>query len=78
VISKQSGNEGIRNCFTGTVHGIGYLGGTSTYRVQVSEDRLIEITSQNQLRPKDGNQAIDWEEDVVLSWEPSSSVVLTR
>jgi putrescine transport system ATP-binding protein len=78
MISKQSGNEGIRNCFTGTVHGIGYLGGTSTYRVQVSEDRLIEITSQNQLRPKDGNQAIDWEEDVVLSWEPSSSVVLTR
>jgi len=78
VISKQSGNEGIRNCFTGTVHDIGYLGGTSTYRVQVSEDRLIEITSQNQLRPKDGNQAIDWEEDVVLSWEPSSSVVLTR
>ncbi len=78
TISKQSGSEGIRICFTGTVHDIGYLGGTSTYRVQVSEDRLIAITAQNQLRPKDGNQAIDWEEDVVLSWEPSSSVVLTR
>ena len=60
------------------VHDIGYLGGTSTYRVQVGGDRLIEITSQNQLRPKDGMHAIDWEEEVVLSWEPSSTVVLTR
>jgi putrescine transport system ATP-binding protein len=77
-ISKQSADNEVRNCLTGTVHDIGYLGGTSTYRVQVSEDRLIEITSQNHQRPKDGNQAIDWEEDVVLSWEPSSAVVLTR
>ena len=77
-ISKQSADNGARNTFTGMVHDIGYLGGTSTYRVQVSGDRLIEITAQNQQRPRDGNLAIDWEEEVVLSWEPSSAVVLTR
>jgi len=77
-ISKQSASNETRNSFTGMVHDIGYLGGTSTYRVQVSGDRLIEITAQNQQRPKDGNLAIDWEEEVVLSWEPSSSVVLIR
>lgn len=77
-ISKPSADTGTRNSFTGMVRDIGYLGGTSTYRVQVSENHLIEITSQNQQRPKDGNLAIDWEEEVVLSWEPSSSVVLTR
>lgn len=77
-ISKPSTGIGTRNSFTGMVNDIGYLGGTSTYRVQVSEDRLIEITSQNHLRPKDGNHTIDWEEDVVLSWEPSSAVVLIR
>lgn len=77
-ISKQSASNGARNSMAGMVHDIGYLGGTSTYRVQVGENRLIEITSQNQVRPKDGNHAIDWEEDVILSWEPSSSVVLTR
>jgi putrescine transport system ATP-binding protein len=78
MISKQSANNGARNSFTGMVRDIGYLGGTSTYRVQVSGDHLIEITAQNQQRPKDGNLAIDWEEEVVLSWEPSSSVVLIR
>jgi putrescine transport system ATP-binding protein len=77
-ISKQSAGNETRNSFTGMVRDIGYLGGTSTYRVQVSENRLIEITSQNQQRPKDGNLAIDWEEEVLLSWEPSSSVVLIR
>jgi putrescine transport system ATP-binding protein len=77
-ISKQSASKETRNSFTGMVHDIGYLGGTSTYRVQVSGDHLIEITAQNQQRPKDGNLAIDWEEEVVLSWEPSSSVVLIR
>jgi putrescine transport system ATP-binding protein len=77
-ISKQSAGNETRNSFTGMVRDIGYLGGTSTYRVQVSENCLIEITSQNQQRPKDGNLAIDWEEEVVLSWEPSSSVVLIR
>jgi putrescine transport system ATP-binding protein len=77
-ISKQSVGNGTANSITGMVHDIGYLGGISTYRVQVSENQLIEITSQNHQRPKDGNQAIDWEEDVFLSWEPSSSVVLTR
>jgi putrescine transport system ATP-binding protein len=77
-ISKQSADKGVRNSFTGMVHDIGYLGGTSTYRVQVSGGDLIEITAQNQQRPKDGNLAIDWEEEVVLTWEPSSAVVLTR
>ena len=77
-ISNQSTHDEMRNSFTGIVHDIGYLGGSSTYRVKVGEDRLIDITSQNQLRPKDGNLAIDWEEEVILNWEPSSSVVLTR
>ena len=77
-ISNQSTDDKTRNSLTGIVHDIGYLGGSSTYRVKVGEDRLIDITSQNQLRPKDGNLAIDWEEEVILNWEPSSSVVLTR
>jgi len=77
-ISNQSTHDEMRNSFTGIVHDIGYLGGSSTYRVKVGEDRLIDITSQNQVRPKDGNLAIDWEEEVILNWEPSSSVVLTR
>ena len=76
-ISKQA-PENDTNSIRGMVHDIGYLGGTSTYRVQIGDERIIEVTSPNQVRPKDGNPPIDWDEEVFLSWEPSSSVVLTK
>ena len=60
------------------MHDIGYLGGISTYRVEVDGNHIIEITSPNQIRPKDANPTIDWDDNVHLSWEASSSVVLTR
>ena len=77
-ISKTLPEDGDSNCIKGMVHDIGYLGGISTYRVQVDGKQMIEITSPNQSRPKDGNPPIDWAEEVYLSWEPSSSVVLSK
>ncbi len=76
-ISKQAPGNGNANYIKGMVHDIGYLGGTSTYRVQTG-DHMIEITSPNQVRPKDANPPIDWDEEVFLSWEASSPVVLTK
>ncbi len=77
-ISKQHPGNGNANQIRGMVHDIGYLGGMSTYRVDVDGDRLIEITSPNQMRPRDGNPPIDWDEEVYLSWEASNPVVLTK
>ncbi len=77
-ISKQQPGNGNANYIRGMVHDIGYLGGMSTYRVQVEGDRLVEITSPNQMRPRDGNPPIDWDEEVYLSWEASNPVVLTK
>ncbi|MCP4387676.1 MAG: ABC transporter ATP-binding protein, partial [Gammaproteobacteria bacterium] len=77
-ISKTPPVDGGANTIKGMVDDIGYLGGTSTYRVKIGDDRIVEITSPNQLRPKDGNPPIDWDQEVYLSWQPSSSVVLTK
>ncbi len=78
TISKGAPPEGSANSIKGMVDDIGYLGGISTYRVKIDGDRIVEITSQNQVRPKDGNPPIDWDEEVHLTWEASSSVVLTK
>lgn len=78
TISKQPPENNSFNTIKGMVHDIGYLGGTSTYRVQVDNDTIMAVTSPNQVRPKDGNPPIDWDEEVYLSWEASSSVVLTK
>ena len=77
-ISKEAPANGSANVIRGEVHDIGYLGGMSTYRVQVDGDRIIEITSPNQARPKEARIPIDWDEHVYLSWDASSSVVLTK
>jgi putrescine transport system ATP-binding protein len=77
-ITKQSETDNNTNSIKGMVSDIGYLGGTSTYRVLIGDGRIVEITSPNLNRPKDGNPPIDWDEEVYLSWEPSSSVVLTK
>ncbi len=77
-ISNEPPANVSSNTIKGTVHDIGYLGGISTYRVEVDGKRIIEITSPNQIRPKEANPPIDWDDVVHLSWEPSSSVVLTK
>ena len=77
-ISKQAPDDPETNCIEGMVHEIGYLGGTSTYRILVGGEHIVEITSPNLKRPKEGKPTIDWDEQVYLSWEPSSAVVLTK
>ncbi len=77
-ISNDPPTGGSSNTIKGTVDDIGYLGGLSTYRVRVDGDRILEVTSPNQMRPKDANPPIDWDDVVHLSWEPSSSVVLIK
>ncbi|MDH3763097.1 MAG: ABC transporter ATP-binding protein [Gammaproteobacteria bacterium] len=77
-VSKQAPDDPNTNCTRGMVNDIGYLGGTSTYRVLVGEEHIVEVTSPNLNRPKDGNPPIDWDEEVFLSWEASSTVVLTK
>lgn len=77
-ISKQPPNADGKNMIKGMVDDIGYLGGISTYRIKIDGGRIVEITSPNQVRPKDGNPPIDWDEEVYLSWDASSSVVLTK
>jgi len=77
-ISKEPPENGKTNVIKGLVHDIGYFGGSSTYRVQIEGDHLVEITSPNMLRPKEAIPPIDWDQEVFLSWDASSSVVLTK
>ena len=77
-ISKQAPESEGSNTIKGMVDDIGYLGGISTYRIKIDGGRIVEITSPNLVRPKDGNPPIDWDEQVYLEWDASSAVVLTK
>jgi len=52
------------------------MGDLSIYRVRLGSGRLVRVTRPNVLRhPED---RIGRDEQVYLSWHPSSPVVLTR
>jgi putrescine transport system ATP-binding protein len=77
-VSKTAPESVAPNQMKGVIDDIGYLGKLSTYRVRVGDDRIIEITSPNLSRPRDGSLALDWEDEIYLSWDASSVVVLTK
>ena len=77
-ISKTAPESVESNQLKGVIDDIGYLGKLSTYRVRIGDDRIIEITSPNLSRPRDGSLVHDWEDEIYLSWDPSSVVVLTK
>ena len=77
-VSRTPPESSQPNQMKGIIDDIGYLGKLSTYRVRVSDDAVIEITSPNLSRPRDGSLAHDWDDEIYLSWDASSVVVLTK
>jgi len=74
VISKEPPPPGTRNCMTGEVWDIGYLGNLSIYHVKLDSGKMITATQANMARLIE--RPITWEERVYLTWAPSAAVVL--
>ena len=66
------------NQLKGVVVDIGYHGKTSTYRIRISNEQMIEVSVPSQKRPKGDQQLIDWHEEIYLNWAPSNAVVLMK
>jgi putrescine transport system ATP-binding protein len=77
-ISKSPPAEPGPNQLRGVVHDVGYLGNISTYRVKLANNKIVEVTQANQSRPRSAQREVDWEDEVHLTWEPSSAVVMTK
>ncbi|WP_328597161.1 ABC transporter ATP-binding protein [Curvivirga aplysinae] len=77
VINKDAVAAGP-NQLLGTVDDIGYMGNHSIYRVKLASGRIVQTTAQNIVRPKDAEWAVDWDDKVTLTWEPSATVLLTK
>ena len=72
-ISQEPRAHGIS--IRGVVWDLGYYGNYSTYRVKTNQGAVIQVSAQNQLRLD--KLAHDWEEEVYLSWDTESAIVLT-
>ncbi len=65
--------DGI-NQIKGVVWELGYLGNRSTYRIKTTLGKIVTVFSQNERRTSDW--AIDWSDEVYLSWAANSAVLL--
>ncbi|MFI4890357.1 MAG: ABC transporter ATP-binding protein [Steroidobacterales bacterium] len=63
------------NVVKGEVQDIAYLGDLSIYLVKLPTGKVVRVTQPNTSRHA---EAITWEQQVYLSWDPSSPVVVTR
>ena len=63
-------------CMKGTIWDIGYYGNYSIYRIKINSGKTIQVSSQNQTRLAE--RELDWDEEVYVSWDLSSSIVLTE
>ncbi len=67
--------DGRDNVARGTVQDIAYLGDLSIYLVKLRTGKVVRVTRPNTSRHA---EAITWDQEVCLSWDASSPVVVTR
>jgi putrescine transport system ATP-binding protein len=67
--------EGPDNVVRGAVQDIAYLGDLSIYLVKLPTGKIVRVTQPNTSRHA---EAITWEQQVYLSWDSTSPVVVTR
>jgi putrescine transport system ATP-binding protein len=67
--------HGTDNLVRGTVQDIAYLGDLSIYLVKLPTGKVVRVTQPNTSRHA---EAITWDQQVYLTWDSSSPVVVTR
>jgi putrescine transport system ATP-binding protein len=60
----------------GVVGDLGYFGNLSIYRVKTDSGKIIQVSAQN--RHRSAERVLEWDDEVYLSWDTASTVVLDR
>jgi putrescine transport system ATP-binding protein len=75
VFMSTAPPEGPDNVVRGAVQDIAYLGDLSIYLVRLPTGKVVRVTQPNTSRHA---EAITWDQQVYLSWDSTSPVVVTR
>jgi len=53
---------------------LAYFGNYSIYRVKTEFGQVVQVSAQN--RKRSSEHVVEWDDEVYLSWEQNSSIVL--
>ena len=73
-LDKQPPSGTRTNQLRGMVWELGYLGNRSTYRIKTTSGKIVTAFSQNERRTSEW--AIDWSDEVFVSWDADAAVLL--
>ncbi len=73
-LDKQPPGGARTNQLRGTVWELGYLGNRSTYRIKTTSGKVVTAFAQNERRTSEW--AIDWSDEVFVSWDADAAVLL--
>jgi putrescine transport system ATP-binding protein len=73
-ISKEPPASEGRTVLRGIVHDLGYFGNLSVYRVELPTGRMLQVSGQNRVRT--ALKTVEWDDEVFVSWDNRSAIVL--
>jgi putrescine transport system ATP-binding protein len=73
-LAKQPHNAARLNQLRGVVWELGYLGNHSIYQIKTGGGKLLTVFAQNERRTSQA--AIDWSDEVFVSWGADAAVLL--
>jgi len=74
TISREAPDGKDRNVLKGTVWDLAYFGDQSLYRVRLQSGAVLQVSAQNQRRS--AKLTVEWDDQVFLSWDIASTVLL--
>jgi putrescine transport system ATP-binding protein len=74
TISREAPDGTNRNVLKGTVWDLAYFGDQSLYRVRLQGGAVLQVSAQNLKRS--AKLTVEWDDEVYLSWDIASTVLL--
>jgi putrescine transport system ATP-binding protein len=74
LISKEPPPGNDRPTIPGVVFDLAYFGNHSLYRVQTAGGKIVEVSAQN--RRREARRYLEWDDQVHLSWDKGSALLL--
>ncbi len=75
TITHEAPENLNENCVVGVVEDIAYMGDMSVFNVRLKTGKLVKVSQTNLIRH--ASDAIHWDDQVYLTWNAASGVVLT-
>jgi len=75
-ISQDRPGSGDDTCLHGVVEDLGYFGNLSLYKIRLKTGKIVQVSAQN--RRRSAERFLEWNDEVWISWQRQSAVVLTE